>query len=126
MNHAPNPLVSLCMATYLRMDLFPESLQGLLRQTYEPLEIVVLAEGADEEAIRVLKTCAYPRLRWFSTAQPSGMVKAWNLVCKASKGKYFLFCAHDDVLLDGAIDGQVELMEKHESIGFCQCRLHLH
>jgi len=101
------------------MDLFPESLQGLLRQTYEPLEIVVLADGADEEAIRVLKTCADPRLRWFSTTQPSGMVKAWNLVCKASKGKYFLFCAHDDVLLDRAIEGQVELMEKHESIGFC-------
>lgn len=107
------------MATCLRSDLFPESFNALLAQTYEPLEIIVLADGANEETIQILKDCTDSRVRWFSTPKPSGMVPAWNLVCREAKGKYFLFCADDDVLLENAIDSQVEMMEEDEKIAFC-------
>lgn len=36
-----------------------------------------------------------------------------------AKGKYFLFCADDDVLLPKAIDLQVELLEQNPNVGFC-------
>lgn len=113
------PLVSLCMATCLRADLFPDSFRSLLNQTYEPLEIVVLADGSNEHSLNLLKNCNDPRVRWISTPSPSGMVPAWNLVCRESRGKYFLFCADDDVLLGQAIDRQVELMETNENVVFC-------
>lgn len=112
-------LVSICMATCLRADLFPESFQALLKQTYSPLEILVLADGANEESINILKNCNDTRVRWLSTTQPSGMVPAWNLICRESKGKYLLFCADDDVLLDEAIDRQVTLMEENDRVAFC-------
>jgi GT2 family glycosyltransferase len=113
------PLVSLCMATCLRPDLFEESFQSLLAQSYEPLEIIVLVDGNGLGAVELLKRCRDPRVRWFSTPEPSGMITAWNLVCGQSKGKYFLFCADDDVLLAEAIDEQVELMEAHPNVAFC-------
>lgn len=113
------PLVSLCMATYLRPDLFEESLAGLQRQTYLPLEIVILADGGNAETIRILESCSDRRLRWIQTPAPSGMIRAWNRVCAESRGKYFLFCADDDILLDRAIDRQVELMEANPRVAFC-------
>jgi glycosyltransferase involved in cell wall biosynthesis len=117
MNDAP--LVSLCMATCLRSDLFPVSLRGLLAQTYAPLEIVVLVDGANEDSIALLKLCSDARVRWFSTPQPSGMIPAWNTVCKAARGKYLLFCADDDVLLPEAVQRHVELLEENPNVGFC-------
>jgi len=116
----PNfPLVSLCMATCSRPDLLHESLSGLLRQRYSPLEIVVLVDGGCRGSITLLESIHDPRLRWFATPKPSGMARAWNRVCTEANGKYFLFCADDDVLLDNAIDEQVQLLETYHEVGFC-------
>jgi glycosyltransferase involved in cell wall biosynthesis len=75
-----NPLASLCCSTYSRPDLFEQTLSSLLRQRYEPLEIVVLADGANQESIRLLESAGDNRLRWFTTEKPSGMIPAWNRV----------------------------------------------
>ena len=107
------------MAACLRADLFPQSLAGLLNQTYSPLEIIVLVDGANPDSIRILESCGDPRVRWLVTPRPSGMVAAWNRVCREARGKYLLFCADDDILLPRAIDRQVDLLEKHPSVGFC-------
>lgn len=119
------PLLSLCCSTYSRPDLFRESLEGLLRQAYEPLEIVVLVDGGDPSAIAVLEAHKDPRLRWFVTSQPSGMISAWNKVVSESRGKYFLYCADDDVLLESAVERQIELLEQHRQVGFCHADFYL-
>ena len=115
----PQPLVSLCMATCLHPDHFQESFQGLLIQTYEPLEIIVLVDGADAESLALLERCTDPRVRYISTPVPSGMIPAWNKICREARGKYLLFCADDDILLPEAIERQVELMEQAENVAFC-------
>ena len=119
------PLVSLCCSTHSRPDVFAFALKGLLRQTYAPLEIVVLVDGSNPLAIALLNACDDPRLRWFATSRPSGMVAAWNKVVAASRGKYFLYCADDDVLCDSAIESQVELLETHPNVGFCHADFYL-
>jgi glycosyltransferase involved in cell wall biosynthesis len=96
-----------------------------LRQTYAPLEIVVLADGANAASIALLERCGDPRLRWFATPQPSGMIGAWNKVVASARGKYFLYCADDDVLCDHAIDPQIGLLEAHPNVGFCHADFYL-
>jgi GT2 family glycosyltransferase len=113
------PLLSLCMATCLRPDTFPESFAGLLAQTYSPLEIVILADGGHPDTVRILEGCSDPRVRWIMTEKPSGMVPAWNIVCREARGKYLLFCADDDVLLENAVDQQVMVLEKNPDVAFC-------
>lgn len=114
-----NPLVSVCMAACLRPDLFPESLDAALRQTYDPLEIIVLADGSDPAALALLGSRRDARLRWIATPRPSGMIGAWNRVCREARGKYLLFCADDDVLCERAVDHQTELLEEHPGVAFC-------
>ncbi len=121
----PKPLLSLCCSTYSRPDLFRESLQGLLQQTYEPLEIVVLVDGGNPSSIDVLTEQRDPRLRWFTTEKPSGMIPAWNRVVRESKGAYFLYCADDDVLLQSAVEAQVDLLERNHQVGFCHADFYL-
>ncbi len=119
------PLVSLCCSTYSRPDLFRQSLDGLLRQTYSPLEILVLVDGANPDSLAMLRAVDDPRLRWLVTDEPSGMIPAWNKVVGESKGRYFLYCADDDVLLNSAIDKQVDLLETNPTVGFCHADFQL-
>ncbi len=122
---SPKPLLSLCCSTYSRPDLFRESLRGLLSQTYEPLEIVVLVDGGNPSSIDVLTEQSDPRLRWFATEKPSGMIPAWNRVVRKSKGAYFLYCADDDVLLPSAVEAQMDLLERNQQVGFCHADFYL-
>jgi GT2 family glycosyltransferase len=122
---AEQPLVSLCCSTHSRPDLFPEALAGMLQQSYAPLEIVVLVDGANPASTALLAGCKDPRLRWFVTPQPSGMIAAWNRVAAAARGKYFLYCADDDVLCVSAIERQVDLLEANPQVAFCHADFHL-
>jgi glycosyltransferase involved in cell wall biosynthesis len=97
----------------------------MLRQTYEPLEIVVLVDGANAASIALLESCSDPRVRWFVTPAPSGMVAAWNKTVTQARGKYFLYCADDDVLCERAVDAQVELLEARPKVGFCHADFYL-
>ncbi len=119
------PLLSLCCSTYSRPDLFRESLQGLLLQTYVPLEVVVLVDGGNPSSIDILREQSDSRLRWFVTDKPSGMIQAWNRVVAESKGTYFLYCADDDVLLPSAVEAQMVLLEKNSRVGFCHADFYL-
>jgi glycosyltransferase involved in cell wall biosynthesis len=121
---SPRPLVSICCSTHSRPDLFEQSLKSFLRQTYEPLEIVVLVDGANPASIEILEKNADPRLRWFTTPTPSGMIPAWNKVVGPSTGTYFLFCADDDVLLDHAVDAQVWMLDENPRVGFTHADFH--
>lgn len=114
-----SPLVSLCCSTYSRPDLFEQSLEGMISQVYEPLEIVVLVDGGNPQSIALLTKCSDKRLRWFATDKPSGMIPAWNKVVRASKGRYFLYCADDDILCADAVERQVAVLESNDNVGFC-------
>ncbi len=112
------PLVSLIMSTYSHAQHFPASLEGLLIQTYDPLEIIVLADGSNPESLELLNACDDPRLRYITTPEPSGWTPAWNRVGAEVKGKYLLYCAHDDILLPRAIDQQIYQMEAEDRVVF--------
>lgn len=97
----------------------------MLQQTYEPLEIVVLVDGGNQSSIDVLTEQCDPRLRWFVTEKPSGMIPAWNRVVRKSKGAYFLYCADDDVLLPSAVEAQMDILERNHQVGFCHADFYL-
>ena len=113
------PLVSLCMSTHSAPELFPRSLAGLLAQTYANLEILVLVNGGNPKALEILEGIKDPRLRWFVQKPAYSMERAFNEIVGKVAGKYYLFCSDDDILLTGAVDRQVALLEQHPNVGFC-------
>ncbi len=120
MSSPSRPLVSICVSTIPgRSVLFGMTLASILKQTYSPLEVVVLANGSYADSMALLAGCQDPRVRWIATPVLCPMVAAWNRVCGETKGKYVLFCSDDDMLAGEAVDHQVALLEQNPGVGFC-------
>jgi len=112
------PLVSICISTYSRPDLFESSLNAILKQVYPNLEILVLIDGSNPNSIKLCNNYKDPRLKVYQTKTPSGMVGSWNFICSKAKGKYILFCADDDILINDSITNHVEVLESDNNIQF--------
>src|SRR5690349_12332024 len=61
----PNPLVSICVATYNRAILLRQrSVQSLLDQTYRNIEIIVVGDCCTDETAYVMAQINDPRLKF--------------------------------------------------------------
>jgi glycosyltransferase involved in cell wall biosynthesis len=112
------PLVSICIATYSRPDLFRSSLLAILAQNYPHLEILILVDGSNPNSIKICNEIDDDRINMYTTEKASGMVGAWNFICSKAKGKYILFCADDDILMNDAVTKHVEILEENKNIEF--------
>jgi glycosyltransferase involved in cell wall biosynthesis len=63
----PEPLVSICIATYNRARLLMErSLASSLGQTYRNIEIIVVGDGCTDETAELMARVSDPRLRFIN------------------------------------------------------------
>ena len=61
----PNPLVSICIATYNRARLLRErSLRSAMEQTYQNIEIIVVGDACTDETAEVMAQVADPRVKF--------------------------------------------------------------
>jgi len=106
----PNPLVSVCVATYHKPDeLIGRCLRSLLAQTYAHLEIIVIGDCCTDDTSRRMagevtdprvryenlpSRAAYPRdaeLRWMVAGTP-----AMNRALELARGDFVTHLDHDD------------------------------
>src|SRR5262249_7768435 len=67
----PRPLVSVCVATYNRVDLLTERcLPSILGQTYDCLDVVVMGDGCTDGTADRVDRIGDPRVRFVN--QPAG------------------------------------------------------
>jgi len=66
----PDPLVSICIATYNRAQLLRErSLRSALAQTYRNIEVIVVGDACTDETAQVMAQVDDPRVRFVNLAQ---------------------------------------------------------
>jgi glycosyltransferase involved in cell wall biosynthesis len=66
----PEPLVSICIATYNRAPLLRErSLRSCLKQTYRNIEIIVVGDACTDETAKVMAEVSDPRVRFVNLEQ---------------------------------------------------------
>ena len=108
------PLVSVIIATYDRPLLLCKALESLRRQSYRPMEAIVVDDGSPPSTREALQ-------RWRQTARPdfalryfrqrnSGPAAARNAGMAMCEGDYVLFLDDDDFMQDDAIGHLVEAL----------------
>ena len=66
----PEPLVSICIATYNRAVLLRDrSLRSCLEQTYRNIEIIVVGDACTDDTARVMSEVTDPRVRFINLEQ---------------------------------------------------------
>lgn len=94
------PKISLGMPVYNGESLLPETLDSILRQTFEDFEVVISDNASTDSTPEICHAYAErdERIRYEPTDINIGVLANFNRVFRLSRGQYFKWQAHDDLL----------------------------
>jgi glycosyltransferase involved in cell wall biosynthesis len=94
----PAPLVSVVMPTFRQAAFVGRAVQGLLAQTDERWELVIVDDGSpDDTAGAVAPFLADPRLRYLRFGRNRGLGRALNVGVQAARAPLIAYLPSDDV-----------------------------
>jgi len=108
------PTVSIGMPVYNGEKHIREALDSLLAQTYTDFELIISDNASTDATSEICKEYASRdnRIRYIRQPKNQGAPFNFHFVLKESKGKYFMWAAHDDNRLPQHIE---KLMNIHRS-----------
>lgn len=113
-----DPLVSIIVRTHgERQQFLKEALDSIFRQTYRPIQIVVVEDGG-ENARRVVNEADVPEgitLDYFP-APKNGRCFAGNLGLQNARGTFFGFLDDDDLFLPDHVESLVRQLQLKDGV----------
>ncbi|HEV8417024.1 MAG TPA: glycosyltransferase [Bryobacteraceae bacterium] len=104
-------LVTVVIPAYNAERHIAEALEGVLRQTYRPVEIVVVDDGSTDATAETVRRFG-PRVR-FATQANAGAGAARNRGVAMATGRYIAFLDADDWWPPEKLARQVEILEQN-------------
>lgn len=93
MNH---PLISIVICTYNRAHLLKESLKSVLKQTYNPVEIILVDDGSKDNTKKLVLS-EFKEIKYYYQHN-QGIAVARTNGCKKAEGEYIVFHDDDDIM----------------------------
>jgi glycosyltransferase involved in cell wall biosynthesis len=113
-------LVSIIIPTYNRAATIADAVESALSQTYQPIEVIVVDDGSDDDTAAALAGYA-DRIRLIRQ-ENAGPSAARNRGVAESSGEIVAFLDSDDTWLPEKIRKQVELMQEGgQRMNCCVC-----
>jgi glycosyltransferase involved in cell wall biosynthesis len=97
------PLVSVIIPTRNRARLLHRTLESVLKQSSENLEVIVVDDGSTE----AVAASADPRVRLLRNPKPTGVSAARNRGIAAAHGEWIAFCDDDDLWAPNKLQQQL-------------------
>jgi glycosyltransferase involved in cell wall biosynthesis len=113
------PLVSVIIPTYNRVDLLLQAIDSVQQQTYGNLEIIVVDDGSQDETSLLDNRRDLTFIRIPHSGRP-GYVR--NQGVKACSGELIAFLDSDDLWKRQKIEKQIQYLKDHPEISVCHTR----
>jgi glycosyltransferase involved in cell wall biosynthesis len=111
------PLVSVIIPAYNAEIFIARTLESVLSQTYQNIEILVVDDGSSDRTTEIIKSFAQKDSRITLLQQSNaGVAAARNLAYLHSKGEYIAPIDADDIWYPQNLEKQVECLTKSEPL----------
>ena len=118
-----HPLVSVIIPTYNRPDYLVLTVDSVLSQTYQNIEIIVVDDASTDNTPQVMSAYG-DRIRYIREAINTGGEQVILTGLAAAQGKYINFLDHDDLMYPQKIAHQVQRMEADDQLSMVHCGYH--
>ena len=107
------PKVSLGIPIFNESKYIAETINSLLSQTYENIEIIAIDNNSDDNSFNLLESLSKKdkRLKIFKNTKNIGMSKNFNLVFEKSTGKYFAWIGAHDIYKNDFVEKLIHKLE---------------
>lgn len=107
-------LITVIVPVYNRDRYLRETIDGVLNQTYENLEIFLIDDGSSDNALRIMNEYEKIDRRVRVITQTNrGICSSMKNVLKISSGKYFTRCDSDDINEPDRYERQLEFLKEN-------------
>ena len=110
-----NPLVSVIIPVYNKRRFIKETIDSVVNQSYQNLEIIVVNDGSTDDSLDIVNTFKDSRMYIFS--QPnSGVEHARNFGFSKSVGSFVTFHDADDLMSHDRLKKQIDFFVSNEDL----------
>jgi len=111
-----SPILSIIIPIFNTEAVLARCLNSVLTQSLRDIEVICINDGSTDGSMEILRqfVAHEARLHVYSFEKNYGTVIASKLALLNAKGKYVMFVDSDDVLLPGACENLVRLIEKYD------------
>lgn len=108
--------LSFCIPTLNRADFIGETLDGLITQVTDEVEIVIVDGASTDNTKEVVKSYQEkcPQIRYFRHEKNMGVDHDYNSAVEYAKGEYCWIMTDDDLLKPGAVESVLKEISSNE------------
>jgi len=104
------PLVSVLVSTYNNSETIETSINSVLSQTYDNIEILIIDDGSEDDTYLKLKNFKNNKLKIFKNKENIGLTKSLNFLVNKANGHYIARHDADDISLPDRFSFQINSM----------------
>src|SRR5882724_1495319 len=102
------PLVSVVVPTYNRLQYLPAAVSSVLGQTFGQWELIIADDGSDEETLAYLQTLEQlTRVKVLRLSHSGNPASARNAALREARGEYVAFLDSDDTWMPTKLEVQL-------------------
>ena len=119
------PMVSIGLAVYNGENFINQAIDSILAQTFQDFELIISDNASTDKTNEICEEYAARdgRIRYYRNSTNIGGANNENRTFILSKGKYFRWAAHDDIVAPDLIARFVEVLEQDPSVVLCYSML---
>lgn len=111
--------ISVVIPSYNRAATVMRALQSVYRQSFKPIEVIVVDDGSSDNSVDLIKDC-FPTVHVIQQAN-YGVSRARNRGIAVAKGDWIALLDSDDEWLPDRLAAQVHALEKQPEHRICHC-----
>jgi glycosyltransferase involved in cell wall biosynthesis len=112
-----NPAVSVVIPVYNGENYLRLALEGVLRQTFQDFEIIVIDDGSKDSTPDIAQSFG-ERVRYVRQ-ENAGVAAAVNHGIRLARGRYFAWLSHDDLWAPEKLSAQLEALQHVDGPAVC-------
>jgi glycosyltransferase involved in cell wall biosynthesis len=112
------PKISVCIPTYNRVQLLPQAIHSVLKQTELDFELIVCDDGSTDSTAELLAEYADPRIHYIRHLQNIGKSNNMRSGFEAATGEYFIKFDDDDRLTPQFLAQTAAILDDDPQIDF--------
>lgn len=122
-----NPLVSISIPSYNSAATIRNTLESILRQTYQNIEINVVDDQSKDDTVAIVREiqnkCLQQgddRIKLYVNEKNLGMSGNWSKCLSIAKGEFVKLICADDMMDEDALEKEVKAMIEHPSVNLVE------
>jgi len=115
------PILTIAIPTFNSAHFLPDAITSIMRQGLDDFEILIIDNASEDNTEEVVRSFENPRIRYIRNPSNLGACENGNRCLANSRGRYIKLLCADDVLLDGVLRKQLNVLETRPEVALVTC-----